>query len=129
MKNIRYIQLCVLLTVASLIGCKQPEVIEKEDPTLAVSEYPIRVWIASPVSDIPIIQRQWQAGSEQPIEIKQVQAEDLLGKENPEADVIVFPARLIGDLIAKGAIQKIPENATKTDDGEDAMPALAAERT
>ena len=129
MKNIRYIQLCVLLTVACLMGCKQPEVVEKEDPTLAVSEFPIRVWIASQVSDIPIIQRQWQARSEQPIEIKQVRVEDLLGKENPEADVIVFPARLIGDLIAKGAIQHIPENATKTDEGDETLPASAAERT
>lgn len=130
MKNIRYIQLCVLMTVASSsIGCKEPEAVEKEDPTLAVSEYPIRVWIASQVSDIPIIQRQWQAGSEQPIEIKQVQVEDLLGKENPEADVIVFPARLIGDLVAKGAIQKMPDYATHTDEGDESLPALAAERT
>lgn len=130
MKNLRYIQLCVLLTGASsLLGCKQPEVVEKKDPTLEVSEFPIRVWIASPVSDIPIIQRQWQAGSEQPIEIKQVQPQDLLGKENPEADVLVFPARLIGDLIAKGAIQHIPENATKDDEGNETLPALAAERT
>ncbi len=79
----------------------------------AVSNIPLRVWIAAPVTETELIQRQWIAQSEQPLELRSLTVEELLAQSNCECDVLVYPASLIGELVQRGWIVKQPQGGSQ----------------
>ena len=68
------------------------------------SKVPLRVWIASDVSDVSLVKRQWLADSEQPAEFTILDEQELLAQTECNCDVVVYPARLLGDVIARNWI-------------------------
>ena len=77
-------------------------------PPPRASNVPLRIQIVSEVTSPDIIQRQWLSGSEQPIDIQPRNVDDFLAAPACEADIVIFPARLIGELVAKDWIVKLP---------------------
>lgn len=82
------------------------------------SNIPLRVWIAAPVAEAELLQRQWLAKSEQPLELRSLTVSELLEEPNCQCDVLVYPASLIGELVQRGWIVKQPSVASQSDERE-----------
>ena len=115
------------LAVAGCRPAAEPESTGGEPVTTppAASLIPLRVWVAAPIGDSQTWLRQWLATSEQPLDLREVDVEELLQMSQTESDVLVYPARLVGDLLDRGWIVKLPEGSRATGDGPEAAPAAA----
>lgn len=100
--------------LACLSGCdqssKQEPASTAEQDAAKVSDVPLRIWVISPVVDAERMRRQWLADSNQPVEIQQVSDEVLHGGELPACDVIIYPARHLGDAVRRGIVTRLPSN-------------------
>lgn len=67
------------------------------------------------MADEQIWMRHWLAGSEQQIEFRSLKAEELLLLPQSDCDVILYPARMIGDLTERGWIVKLPDSVDLAD--------------
>lgn len=102
---------CVAGTLVTL-GCertREPEAAPPTTPSLSTSLIPLRVWVAAPIADQQIWLRQWLAHSEQPLELRSFSTAELLQQPQNDCDVLLYPARLIGELTERGWIIKLPE--------------------
>ena len=97
-----------------------------------VSPVPLRIWLVGRVDQPELLARQWRAYSDQPIEVRALSVAELLDRADCPADVVLFPSRLLGELLQRQWIVKLPasllENAwadgqTPTDTAEFAVPA------
>lgn len=110
--------MCLVCGMASL-GCQpktdQPAAADASGSASrpAVSSIPLRVWIAAPVTETELIQRQWVAQSEQPLQLRSLTVEELLAQPNCECDVLVYPASVIGELVQRGWIVKQPQGGLR----------------
>lgn len=102
----------------------------------AATNIPLRVWIAAPLAEAELLQRQWLAKSEQPLELRSLTVSELLEEPNCQCDVLVYPASLIGELVQRGWIVKQPsvpprsdEQAVDEQDAANAHPAWLAQAT
>ena len=118
-----------LAALACFAGCdsktpgsaQQPSASDTAAPR--VSEVPLRVWIASEVADAEVIQRQWLAGSDQPIQIKSLTVDDMLTQKELECDVLLFPAKELGEVVYRDWILKLPSELN----GDRAIDSMADE--
>ncbi len=98
------------------------------EPT--ASSVPLRIWIAAELTAPEVFNRQWLAHSEQPIELRQLSVEELLAEEECSCDVLLVPARQLGELIEREWIRKLPDAALLTSElsegGELAVSSAAA---
>lgn len=78
-----------------------------------VSNIPLRVWIAAPVAEAELLQRQWLAKSEQPLELRSLTVSELLDEPDCQCDVLLYPASLIGELAQRGWIVKQPSRSAQ----------------
>lgn len=112
-----------------LCGCQPNPVRNAADNSPqppSISNVPLRVWVVSPISDPEIIERQWLAGSEQPIELSTLSADDLLNGEACSCDAIVLPARNLGEVVKRGWIEKLPSAVLEQTSESETVP-LASE--
>lgn len=112
------------LALAIFVGC-QPGDSSVEEAEQAIEEpkvssVPLQILVASSVKDDSLITRRWQADSDQPIQFQEISMEDLLGKDVPSSDVILFPSRHLLDLIQSGTIYKLSDKAFESG-GEEAV--------
>lgn len=111
----------LLLAVLALLqtGCQPAENEEALDVVQPprVSDVPLRILILGEVPEPGLIKRQWLADSDQPIEIEAAPGELELARIE-QCDVVVFPAMLIGDLVAAEAIYELPALDSLGMDGE-----------
>ncbi len=99
----------MLLVAAVSQGCRWGEQDAAEKPMAPpVTPVPLRVWILSPRVDRQAVERQWKANSDQPIELVQWTPEQVLERTDAPADVLVYPARMLGELVDRGWIVKLP---------------------
>ncbi|RMF40614.1 MAG: hypothetical protein D6753_11420, partial [Planctomycetota bacterium] len=102
----------MLVLSAVVGGCFRTDPDAAGDPSNAAprtTDVPLRIWIVSPRVDAPAVERQWKANSDQPIEITAWEEEQFLAQADANADVIVYPARLLGELVDRGWVVKLPE--------------------
>lgn len=98
-----------------LLGCtpspssSEPADVLQAAPT--ASTVPLRVWVIGSISEPQILMRQWLANSEQPLELRSLTAAELLGESQCGCDVVVYPARLVGELNQREWIVKLPAAA------------------
>jgi hypothetical protein len=104
----------------TMVGCRPTEPkISDSDVDLVqdvpkVSAVPLRVWVASPVERPDILVRQWRSSSEQPIEVTALSEDELLQRSDLPADVLLAPTRLLGELLHRNWIAKLPERLLKS---------------
>ena len=87
------------------------------------SNVPLRVWIVGEVSDPSLVERAWLTGSDQKLEIRTLSVDEFLAEKSSACDVAIYPARLIGELLDRKWLTKLPAslNATSKDaSGDDA---------
>ncbi len=123
--SIRTVSLPALLAgllLASLLGCdRPPQTASTNEPAAEPTNssiVPLRVWIVGPIADEQIWMRHWLAGSEQSLEFRSLKIEELLTLQLCDCDVLLYPARLIGELAERGWIVKLPEGVDSTVNGD-----------
>lgn len=96
----------------TLVGCQPTDVKPPPDAASdtpeAVSKIPLRVWIVAPLAEPDLLQRQWMANSEQPLELRSLTVSELLQEPKCQCDVLLYPANLMGELIERSWIVKLP---------------------
>ena len=101
------VALCALCT-----GCtpadKKTDDAPNSTTAAAVPSVPLRVWFVADPADKPVIERQWQATYERAIEVTITSPEDLLKQAKPACDTLVYPAWMLGDLIARDWLSELP---------------------
>lgn len=104
---------CSLLSI--FLGCpstQDPELGNQEctESKPAASAVPVRLWVVSEVSDLETVKRQWKSVSEQPIEIRTFTVIDFLNEKNCDCDAVAYPSRLLGEMIDRNWIIKLPSS-------------------
>jgi len=109
-----FIQKLAFLTLVAcsfaLAGCGQstPEPIA-EAP--ASERPPLKIWIV----DAPELEKEisvrWQAASDQALKIENFSMDGFAARESFNADVVIYPALMLGDLVQKQTISRLPPQA------------------
>ncbi len=74
-----------------------------------VSKVPLRVWIVSKTDPSQILVRRWLSESEQPIDVKILTEDELLSRQDCPADLLLIPTRMIGDVVSRKWVVKLPD--------------------
>lgn len=112
--SVEFIQKLAFLTFVlcafSLAGCGQstPEPIAE---TPASERPPLKIWIV----DAPELEKEisvrWQAASDQSLKIENFSMDSFAILESFNADVVIYPALKLGNLLQKQAISRLPPQA------------------
>lgn len=102
-----------MATIGSgLVGCKPDQRSgEKEDDSASISpsKTPLRIWLAGTIQQSETLIRQWRGVSEQAIELHVLSVDELLASEKCPADLLLYPSRLLGELLKRQWIIKLPK--------------------
>ena len=104
--------LSLILALVGLSGCesdsKTPEPVTEPS---AASRPALKVWIV----DAPELEREisirWQAASDQSLKIENLSSDAIGSRETFVADVVIYPGLLLGDLVHKDVISRLPSLA------------------
>ncbi len=77
-------------------------------PTAPPVDVPLRVWFVADSADKEVIQRQWQATYDRPVEVTMFKADELLQQPKPACDTLVYPAWMLGELVARNWVVELP---------------------
>ncbi|MCA9125883.1 MAG: hypothetical protein KDB22_02315 [Planctomycetales bacterium] len=110
-----------LATAIFASGCNQPKKPAENSPEdsaarPAATNVPLRVWITADVDNTELITRRWMAESDQPVSFEVVEPTELLSKTECDCDILVYPARLIGELKERKWIVELPKGGAKAAD-------------
>lgn len=92
----------------------------------ATSVVPLRLWIVGQVSDPSLVERAWLTGSDQKLEIRILTVEEYLSEKVCNCDVTIFPSRLLGEMIDRKWLTKLPGSLTAPDQNVPQIPAAWA---
>ena len=96
----------------SLSGCgsgsKNPEPVA-EPP--ASSRPALKIWLVDAPELEKVISVRWQAASDQTLKIEQIPLDSVSTRDPFNADVVTYPGILLGDLVQKEAIGRLPAQA------------------
>ncbi len=83
--------------------------------TPSVSSTPLRIWFVEPNADLELVRRQWQSVSEQAIELETLNVTNFLAKPSCDCDIVIYPARLLGELVKRAWLSRshAPASSTK----------------
>ena len=104
---------------AAQLGCKKEPVPEvPADPAAnALQATPLRVLVLDDEPLATALERHWRATAEQSIEVHRAAAADVLGPDQKklDADAVIYPAGLIGELAERQLIAALPDEALAGD--------------
>ena len=66
------------------------------------------------------IQREWFAHTQLEIEVQTLEAEDVLAGRRLDADVVIYPSHLLGEMVARRVIVPLPESDAESPTTQDA---------
>jgi hypothetical protein len=118
----RFALLSLVFCVLALVGCSQsvPEPIAE---TPASARPPLKIWIV----DAPELEKEisvrWQAASDQALRIEVFAMDGFAAREPFTADVVIYPALMLGDLVQKQVIGRLPPQVTANRGLDNAEPA------
>ncbi len=108
-----------LLFSIALAGCGK-SVPEPVAEIPASDRPPLKIWIV----DAPELEREisvrWQAASDQALKIENFSMDGFAAREPFQADVVIYPALMLGDLIHKQAVGRLPPQAISKRDANEA---------
>ncbi len=107
-KNLVFLIVLILWISGCQRGDDHSETSGAEPSPVTVSSVPLRLWVVGLVDQPSLIQRQWRSGSEQAIDIRSLTVEEFLEQPRCQCDVAIFPSRLMGELISRDWIVKLP---------------------
>ncbi|MCC6508282.1 MAG: hypothetical protein IT423_04195 [Pirellulaceae bacterium] len=104
--------LCLVGLCLWLVSGCTPAATSKPAPPAASgssqSLVPLQVWFVGEQADKPVLERQWQATFDRPVNIRIFSTDQLLSESKVNSDVLVYPAHLIGDLLQRGWLVELP---------------------
>ena len=103
--------LAVAVLLSVVVGCdpNRASNSEQQKPAApATSNVPLRLWIVGEVSDAKLVERAWLTGSDQPLEIRTLTVAEFLAEKSCACDVVVYPSRLVGELLDRKWLTKLP---------------------
>ena len=110
--------LALLLTV----GCpapSKPEFEEDEVSEQAVAPPPLSLLLVDTPGIAPLIERQWSARRDGQLTSVEISSDELRSGDYraiEESDVVIYPVEMIGELIKRGLIQKVPRSVWDADE-------------
>ena len=124
--SIQMRSIVLLCSFLAFMGCNKDsnspaEAVKNSAPT--TSTVPLRLWIVGQVSDSSLVERAWLTGSDQKLEIRTLTVEDFLLEKSCNCDVTVFPSRLLGELIDRKWLTKLPTSLNTPDENAPPVPA------
>ena len=122
-----------IASVTMQVGCKPSSPTSTSEPeksnSTKASKIPLRVWLVGEIAQPETVIRQWNAVSEQPVEFRTLQANELFEGEKCAADLLLYPARLLGELVRRKWIVKLPSaldySRKPTSSGQDVEAEIA----
>lgn len=107
------IWIALVALVCWLPGCKQPAQPNKKSGSsgsVAADKpvVPLRVWFVGEEEGQTLLQRQWQATYDRPLELRMLTKEQLAKETRCDCDVLVFPALMLGELISRDWLAALP---------------------
>ncbi len=87
---------------------------------------PLRLWIVGQVSDPTLVERAWLTGSDQRLEIRTLSVDEYLSEKACHCDVTLFPSRLLGEMIDRQWLRKLPTKLTVPNESAPQVPATWA---
>ncbi len=105
----------VLLSIHCILACgckpKQPAEVAGTTTTsnAETQAVPLRVWFVGEEASAQIIQRQWQSSFERKLELRMLSEEQLSEEKQGDCDVVIYPAHMLGELIARKWIVELPK--------------------
>lgn len=81
----------------------------EELPSVKVSQVPLRIFIVGRLEQPEALMRQWLAETEQPAEIRAISVSELFSASSLQADILVYPSRLLGELTHRQWVVRLPE--------------------
>lgn len=105
----------IVCAVILTIGCDSAEKssatesLKSEQPKAMV---PLRVWWVEDNAEAEkaYVERQWQAGSDRPLDLRVLTKQELLSSTRCDSDVIIYPAQLVGEMIQRGWLAELPSS-------------------
>lgn len=103
----------VLTLCLACVGC-EPKPLSPADDANAIQKErpPLRVWIV----DAPELEKEllirWRASSDQALAIENISSKDLLDGRAFAFDTILFPGYLLGDVVEREIVSKLPSQVT-----------------
>ncbi|MGY8766825.1 MAG: ABC transporter substrate-binding protein [Pirellulales bacterium] len=97
---------CLILFTLSSVGCKDPV----PEPAVVDNNLPISLVVIDDAHLAQTISREWLAQSDQPLEVKNLSVEELWAQKRLEADAIIYPPQLLGELVHRKWIEPIPKS-------------------
>ncbi len=106
----KFVFLPLILGLVGLAGCnaKAPET---QIETSAASRPPLIVWIVDAPELEKEISQRWQAASDQSLKIENFPRIEFASRSPFNADVVIYPGTILGDLIKTDAIGRLPAEA------------------
>ncbi len=102
----------VVVILAGMTGCQpkpSAEPLSDSAVTGKASDVPLRIRVVGDLTDPAVLERRWLAESEQPIDIQAQSLDEFLADDENATDVLLFPSRLLGELVQRDWILKLPE--------------------
>jgi hypothetical protein len=121
------LSIVLLCTFWMLVGCNKDSNNSAETsktPVATTSSVPLRLWIVGRVSDPSLVERAWLTGSDQKLEIRVLTVDEFLSEKSCNCDVTLFPARLLGEMLDRKWLSKLPQSLNVQ--GENALQTPAA---
>ncbi len=111
MKSIRNLAtLTMVFACLAITGCGQKELPKTTEP-LASERPALKIWLVDAPELEKEISLRWQASSDQALKIVHFSSDRVASEEPFNADVVIYPAMLLGDLVQKQAIGRLPTQA------------------
>jgi len=100
----------LLFACLALAGCGQKDLPKTVEPV--ASERPaLKIWLVDAPELEKEISLRWQAASDQALKIVHLSSDRVANEVPFSADVVIYPAMLLGDLVQKQAIGRLPAQA------------------
>ncbi len=113
----------------TLVGCESNSQNPAESTKATVpttSNVPLRLWIVGQVSDPSLVERAWLTGSDQKLEIRILTVEEYLSEKTCNCDVTMYPSRLLGEMIDRKWLTKLPGSLMAADADAQPVPSIWA---
>ncbi len=101
----------------------------QKTPAPVTSNVPLRLWIVGQVSDPSLVERAWLTSSDQRLEIRVLSVDEYLAETACNCDVTIFPSRLLGEMIDRKWLTKLPGSLLAPDENAPQVPAAGARQS
>lgn len=102
--------ICFLIACCVLVGCGKKDLPKPAEP-LASERPALKIWLVDAPELEKEISLRWQASSDQTLKIVHFSSDRVADEDPFHADVVIYPAMLLGELVHRQAIGRLPAQA------------------